>query len=198
MSGSPSLFLGLSVGSRPDIRSVYPQMSVTCAYHYQHEPFSKSQRKFKMTPMREDEGAAQDYAHHEQCEHEEFNHLYSHALIPSYERPYSFHLRATNSFVASSICSSVGHFLTLPSAGNLAVASKPILLPAPRSGDAWSRMSTGPCTTSVSRAGSQLAKRWKRTSCSSWTLTWSSTTTMNLVKAIWPAPRMACMTLLAW
>src|SRR3954447_14571795 len=91
----------------------------------------------------------------------------SNGHCPDDPKPYSFHLRVTRSLVFWSISNSFGHVRTRPSAGSFTVASKPILLPAPRSGLAWSRMSTGPRTISVSRCGSQLAKRWKSTSCSS-------------------------------
>ena len=47
-------------------------------------------------------------------------------------------------------------------------------------------------------AGSQLLKRWNSTSCSSCTFTCSSTTTMNFVNAICPAPQIACITRRAW
>ena len=51
-------------------------------------------------------------------------------------RPYSRQRRSTNAFVAASIANSFGQ--TRTSSGLLAVASKPILLPAPKSGVAWS------------------------------------------------------------
>ena len=57
-----------------------------------------------------------------------------------------------------------------PSPGIFFIASMPSLLPLAISLLAWSSTSDGPLVKMLSRCGSVLAKRWKRTSLVLWTL----------------------------
>ena len=98
-------------------------------------------------------------------------------------------------FTISSILMSGGQGRLKPSPGNFFVASMPSLLPLAISLVAWSSTSAGPLVKMLSRCGSVLAQRRKRTSLVLCTLTSASTTTMYLVSIICPMPQRPCMIL---
>ena len=113
-------------------------------------------------------------------------------------RPYSFHRRPTNALVASSISNSFGHAPHLPLGGQFYGRVEAHLAAGAQVRAGVVEDVDGAADDLGVARGSQLLNRWNSTSCSSWTFTCSSTTTMNLVNAICPAPQIACITRRAW
>ena len=114
------------------------------------------------------------------------------------QTPYSFHRRSTNSFVFSIHLQLLRPAPHLPSAGSLTVASKPILLPAPSPGLAWSRISTGPWTISRVALRIAIAEEVKQHILLVVHIHVLVHDDDELGEAICPAPQIACITRRAW